>query len=135
MPRALRYQYPRAFYHVMARGDGGKAVFKTDEDGKSFLFRLGQVCESHGWRVHVWVFMKNHFHLLLETPEPNAPKISRRSLVIPRNRDFPSATSQMKIKACAVSCSCDFKSRFLSEVSFWVNSKISIYERWLDSVT
>ena len=71
MPRALRHQYPGAVYHVMARGDGGKAVFETDEDGKSFLFRLGQVCESHGWRVHAWVFMKNHFHLLLETPEPN----------------------------------------------------------------
>ena len=60
MPRALRHQYPGAVYHVMARGDGGKAVFETDEDGKSFLFRLGQVCESHGWRVHAWAFMKNH---------------------------------------------------------------------------
>ncbi|MCH7229178.1 transposase, partial [Haloferula sp. A504] len=25
----------------------------------------------HGWRVHAWVLMGNHFHLLLETPEPN----------------------------------------------------------------
>jgi putative transposase len=24
-----------------------------------------------GWRVHAWVLMGNHFHLLLETPEPN----------------------------------------------------------------
>ncbi|MFN7341745.1 MAG: transposase, partial [bacterium] len=55
----------------MARGDGGKAVFESDEDSKAFLFRVGQVCASHGWRVHAWVIMKNHFHLLLETPEPN----------------------------------------------------------------
>jgi REP element-mobilizing transposase RayT len=71
MPRALRYQYPGAVYHLMARGDGGKAVFETDEDRKGFLFRLGKVCESHGWRVHAWVLMRNHFHLLVETPEAN----------------------------------------------------------------
>jgi putative transposase len=55
----------------MARGDGGKVIFENDEDRKSFLFRLGQVCGSHGWRVHAWVLMNNHFHLLLETPEAN----------------------------------------------------------------
>ena len=71
MPRALRHQYPGAVYHVMARGDGGKPIFESDEDRKAFLFRLGQVCGSHGWRVHAWVLMGNHFHLLLETPEPN----------------------------------------------------------------
>ena len=36
-----------------------------------FLHRLGQVCESHGWKVQAWVLMGNHFHLLLEPPEPN----------------------------------------------------------------
>jgi len=71
MPRALRYQYHGAVYHLMARGDGGKAVFETDEDRKGFLFRLGKVCESHGWRVHAWVLMRNHFPLLVETPEAN----------------------------------------------------------------
>lgn len=71
MPRALRYQYPGAVYHLMARGDGGKAVFETDDDRRAFLFRLGKVCGSHGWRVHAWVLMNNHFHLLVETPEAN----------------------------------------------------------------
>lgn len=55
----------------MARGNGGDAVFVTDDDRKSFLFRLGQVCASHGWKVHAWVLMGNHFHLLLETPQAN----------------------------------------------------------------
>ena len=36
-----------------------------------FLSRLSRVCGSHGWRVHAWVLMGNHFHLLLETPEAN----------------------------------------------------------------
>lgn len=55
----------------MARGDGGKLVFEDDDDHKGFLFRLAKVCESHGWRVHAWVLMNNHFHLLVETPEAN----------------------------------------------------------------
>jgi len=71
MARPLRFVYPGAIYHVMARGDGGKDIFLVDEDRLLFLHRLGIVCESHGWRVHAWVLMSNHFHLLLETPEPN----------------------------------------------------------------
>lgn len=71
MARPTRFQYPGAIYHVMARGDGGKVVFETDDDRKAFVFRLAQVCENHGWRVHAWVLMGNHFHLLLETPQAN----------------------------------------------------------------
>lgn len=71
MARQPRFQYPGALYHVMARGNGGEAVFVTDDDRKAFLHRLGQACESHGWKVHAWVLMGNHFHLLLETPQPN----------------------------------------------------------------
>jgi len=71
MARPLRFEYPGALYHVMARGDGGRRVYETDADGGDFLARLGRVCESHGWRVHAWVLMPNHFHLLLETREAN----------------------------------------------------------------
>jgi REP element-mobilizing transposase RayT len=53
---------------LMARGDGGKVVFENDEDRKGFLFRLAKVCVSHGWRVHAWVLMSNHIHILLEVP-------------------------------------------------------------------
>jgi hypothetical protein len=55
----------------MARGDGGDAVFETNDDRRAFLSRLGEVCESRGWRIHTWVLMSNHFHLLLETPQAN----------------------------------------------------------------
>lgn len=71
MARPLRYQYAGAIYHIMARGDGGKDVFEGKHDCEVFLERLGEVCGSCGWRVHAWVLMGNHFHLLLETPQPN----------------------------------------------------------------
>ena len=71
MARPLRFEYPGAVYHIMARGDGGKSLFIDEEDHLLFLHWLSRVCKSHGWRVHAWVIMRNHFHLLLETPEPN----------------------------------------------------------------
>jgi hypothetical protein len=39
--------------------------FEDDADRKGFLFRLAKVCASHGWRVHAWVLMNHHFHLLV----------------------------------------------------------------------
>ena len=54
MVRQPQFEYPGAVYHVMARGNGGDDVFVAEDDRKSFLFRLGQVCGSHGWKVHKW---------------------------------------------------------------------------------
>lgn len=36
-----------------------------------FLATLAQMCGRTGHRVHSYVLMSNHYHLLLETPEPN----------------------------------------------------------------
>ena len=71
MARPLRYEAAGAVYHVMARGDGGKTVFENDKDRYGWVDLLERACGRFGWRVHAWVLMGNHFHLLLETPEPN----------------------------------------------------------------
>lgn len=71
MARPLRLEYAGALYHIMARGDGGRRVFVSAEDSKIFLALLGRVCARCGWRVHAWVLMGNHYHLLVETPEAN----------------------------------------------------------------
>jgi len=55
----------------MARGDGGKSVFEDEMDRYSWVNLIEKACARFGWRVHAWVLMGNHFHLLLETPEPN----------------------------------------------------------------
>ena len=68
MPRSPRIEYAGAVYHVMCRGDHREAIFKGDEDRLLFLETLGQVCERAGWRIHGYVLMPNHYHLLLETP-------------------------------------------------------------------
>lgn len=52
----------------MCRGDHREAIFKGDEDRLLFMETLGQVCERMGWRIHGYVLMPNHYHVLLETP-------------------------------------------------------------------
>jgi len=71
VPRSIRIEYPGAFYHVMARGNRREAIFRSDQDRQLFLKTLGEACAMTGWRVHAWVLMSNHYHLLLETPEAN----------------------------------------------------------------
>jgi REP element-mobilizing transposase RayT len=71
MGRKLRVEYPGAIYHLMNRGDRREAIFKDDEDRKRFLSTLGEVCQKTGWQVHGLCLMPNHFHLVVETPQPN----------------------------------------------------------------
>src|SRR5262249_33645708 len=71
MPRKLRVQYPGAIYHLMNRGDRREAIFEDDEDHHRFLKNLGEACDKTGWQVHAYCLMSNHFHLVLETPQPN----------------------------------------------------------------
>lgn len=71
MPRMLRVEYPGAVYHVMARGNNGQLIYRGDSDRKIFMETLSECCRKTGWRIHAYVLMDNHYHILLETPEPN----------------------------------------------------------------
>jgi putative transposase len=71
MARQVRIEYAGAFYHVMARGDRREAIVRSNVDRELFVETLGETCQKTGWRIHAWVLMDNHYHWLLETPEPN----------------------------------------------------------------
>ena len=71
MARKLRLQYPGAIYHVMSRGDRREDIFRDDVDRESFLQTLADACVKTGWQVHAFCLMPNHFHLVVETPQPN----------------------------------------------------------------
>ena len=71
MARALRIQRPNGRYHVTARGNERKDIFRDDTDRFHFLELLAELGEQFGVRVHAFVLMDNHYHLLLETPEAN----------------------------------------------------------------
>jgi REP element-mobilizing transposase RayT len=71
MARKVRIQYPGAIYHVMNRGDRREAIFEDDEDRERLLEALTQACQKTGWQAHAYCLMRSHFHLVLETPQPN----------------------------------------------------------------
>ena len=71
MARKLRIQYPGALYHVMSRGDRREPIFADDQDRRRFIETLTEACEKTRWQVHAYCLMKNHFHLVVETPQPN----------------------------------------------------------------
>ena len=71
MARALRIEYAGAVYHVMSRGDRREAIFRDDKDRESFLELLTEASKKTGWEVHALCLMGNHFHLVIETPQPN----------------------------------------------------------------
>jgi REP element-mobilizing transposase RayT len=55
----------------VSRGDRREAIFYDDADRVEFLRTLGQACIKTGWQVHAYCLMSNHFHLVLETPQPS----------------------------------------------------------------
>jgi REP element-mobilizing transposase RayT len=67
----LRVQYAGASYHVMHRGDSREAIFLEDRDRERLLETLGEACQKMAWEVRAYCLMGNHFHLAVETPQPN----------------------------------------------------------------
>lgn len=74
MARPLRNEFPGATYHVTSRGNERRDIFYCDEDRERFLALVGQAARRFGWSVTAWVLMTNHFHLLVQTPQPNLSK-------------------------------------------------------------
>ena len=55
----------------MNRGDRRERIFMDDADRQRFVDTLGEACAKTGWQVHAYVLMPNHFHWVVETPQPN----------------------------------------------------------------
>jgi len=71
MARPLRIIYEGAFYHVIARGNEKKKIFLSRTDYEKFLSYLKEALDKFGVRLHGYVLMGNHYHLILETPRAN----------------------------------------------------------------
>jgi REP element-mobilizing transposase RayT len=67
----MRVEYTGAIYHVMSRGDRREDIFIDDVDRQDFLKTLAEACQKTGWQVHAYCLMRNHFHLVVETPNAN----------------------------------------------------------------
>jgi REP element-mobilizing transposase RayT len=55
----------------MNPGDRRERIFMDDADHQRFVDTLGEACAKTGWQVHAYVLMPNHFHWVVETPQPH----------------------------------------------------------------
>ena len=78
MSRPLRLEFAGALYHLTARGDRQEPIFEDDHDRLVFLDLLAKEVLQQGWALYAFCLMDNHYHLLLETPEPNLVQGMRR---------------------------------------------------------
>jgi len=71
MPRSLRIEFAGALYHVINRGNYRRDIFETDGAADAFVTALTEATQRYGWIVHAYVVMRNHYHMAVETPQPN----------------------------------------------------------------
>jgi len=71
MAQPIRVEFEGALYHLTARGNERRAIFRSDADRNLFLEALGQCAGEFGALVHAFCLMPNHYHLVLETPKAN----------------------------------------------------------------
>lgn len=77
MPRPTRIQYEHAYYHVMNRGRARQAIFHGAGYYEDFLTTLSECHARFDAQIHAYCLMKNHYHLLVETPRANLDRIMR----------------------------------------------------------
>jgi len=64
MARLARNQLPNVPAHVVVRGNDRGAIFRSDGDRIYFHRCLVEAGARYGMKVHAYVFMTNHVHLL-----------------------------------------------------------------------
>jgi len=75
MARPYRLQGENCFYHITSRGDDRKRIFLNDKDYKKFFEYVLTAKQRFKFYVYAYCLMPNHYHLLLETTQPNLSAI------------------------------------------------------------
>lgn len=71
MARPLPLEFPDAVYHVTSLGNARQDIFLADSDRERFLATLSSTLHRYNWLCHAYCLKGNHYHLLLETLDPN----------------------------------------------------------------
>ncbi len=71
MPRPLRPQASGTIYHVTARGVARCRIIHDRCDAHILEATLARTIAKYGWICHGYCLMGTHYHLLIQTPQPN----------------------------------------------------------------
>lgn len=67
MPRRARLTLPNVPMHIIQRGNNRQACFFADDDYRFYLDWLKDYAGKTGCRMHAYVLMTNHVHLLVSS--------------------------------------------------------------------
>jgi putative transposase len=70
MPRSARNEIAGGIHHVWQRGNNRRMIFLQHGDRAFFLSLLHEIGATYEWHCLSYCLMENHFHLVLETPQP-----------------------------------------------------------------
>jgi len=68
--RPPRLQVADGIYHLTARGNERRALYRDAVDRERFLEILAETLERCNWHCLSYCLMSNHYHLLVRTLEP-----------------------------------------------------------------
>ena len=71
MARQPRIEFKGACYHVFSQGDKRENIFHSDQDRTKFLEKTEEVVNKFRLKIHCYVLLDDHFHILMETPDAN----------------------------------------------------------------
>jgi putative transposase len=71
MPRKPREEVEGGVFHVFARGNDKRLIYRDDVDRRTYLRMLRGTVRQFRWRLLAYCLMDNHVHLLIQTPETN----------------------------------------------------------------
>lgn len=71
MSRLPRFQAINAMYHITSRGNRRALLYLDEADHLEWLEMLAETSARYNIVVYAYCMMPNHFHLLLQTREPN----------------------------------------------------------------
>ena len=78
MPRKPRFFLPNVPVHMIVRGNSRQVVFAEDDDYFAYRSWLKEASEQYDCKIHAYVMMTNHVHILLSAEEPtNISKLSQ----------------------------------------------------------
>jgi putative transposase len=80
MPRRARLALPNVPLHLIQRGNNRQACFFSDEDCRFYLEWLNEYARKTGCRIHAYVLMSNHVHLLLSAERAAAVGMLMKAL-------------------------------------------------------
>jgi putative transposase len=78
MARPPRILSDDAIYHVWTNGNRDCAIFHDVDDREVHLGFIDHAFREDGWICHAYCQMTTHYHLLVQTPDPNLDQAMHR---------------------------------------------------------